>query len=39
MQTRARNVGGDVEINSEVGEGTTVLVWVPFTRDVPPAAQ
>lgn len=29
MQTRARNVGGDVEITSEKGEGTTVLAWVP----------
>ncbi len=29
MQTRARNAGGDLEITSEVGEGTTVLVWVP----------
>lgn len=29
MQTRARNVGGDVEITSEKGEGATVLAWVP----------
>jgi two-component system, NarL family, sensor histidine kinase DevS len=29
MQTRARNAGGDLEITSEVGEGTTILVWVP----------
>lgn len=29
IQTRARNVGGDVEISSELGEGTTVLAWVP----------
>jgi signal transduction histidine kinase len=29
MQTRARNAGGDLEITSEPGEGTTVLVWVP----------
>jgi two-component system, NarL family, sensor histidine kinase DevS len=26
---RARKVGGDVEITSTPGEGTTVLVWVP----------
>lgn len=32
MQTRARRVGGDVEITSEVGRGTTVLVWVPHRR-------
>lgn len=29
MQTRARAVGGDVDISSVMGEGTTVLVWVP----------
>jgi signal transduction histidine kinase len=29
MHTRARNVGGDVEITSEPGEGTTILAWVP----------
>ncbi|HLO31342.1 MAG TPA: GAF domain-containing sensor histidine kinase [Anaerolineales bacterium] len=29
MQTRARAVGGDVDISSVVGEGTTVLAWVP----------
>jgi signal transduction histidine kinase len=29
IQTRARNVGGDVEITSEPGMGTTVLTWVP----------
>src|SRR5512143_4014454 len=28
MQTRARSVGGDVDISSVLGEGTTVLVWV-----------
>lgn len=32
MQTRARNVGGDVDIISEVGAGTTVLAWVPLQR-------
>jgi two-component system, NarL family, sensor histidine kinase DevS len=29
MQTRARTVGGDVDISSVMGEGTTVLAWVP----------
>jgi two-component system sensor histidine kinase DevS len=32
MQTRARNVGGDVEITSEPGGGTTLLVWVPIKK-------
>lgn len=30
MHTRARRVGGDVEITSEEGNGTTVLAWVPY---------
>lgn len=29
MQTRARAVGGDLDISSVVGEGTTILAWVP----------
>jgi signal transduction histidine kinase len=29
MHVRARKVGGDVEISSDPGEGTTVLAWVP----------
>ena len=29
MQTRARTVGGDVDISSAQGEGTTILGWVP----------
>jgi two-component system sensor histidine kinase DevS len=29
MQSRARSVGGDVDISSESGEGTTILAWVP----------
>ena len=29
MHVRAHKVGGDVEIVSEPGEGTTVLAWVP----------
>ena len=32
MQTRARSVGGDVEISSAQNEGTTIFAWVP--RDV-----
>ena len=33
MNTRARKVGGDVEITSEIGTGTTVLAWVPVYRN------
>jgi signal transduction histidine kinase len=33
MQTRARNVGGDVEISSDPNEGTVILAWVPFTEE------
>jgi signal transduction histidine kinase len=29
MQTRVHAVGGDIEISSAMGEGTTILVWVP----------
>lgn len=29
MQTRARSSGGDIDITSVPGEGTTVFVWVP----------
>lgn len=29
MRTRARNVGGEVDISSSPNEGTTVLAWVP----------
>ncbi len=29
MHTRIRNAGGEVEIISEPGEGTTVLAWLP----------
>jgi signal transduction histidine kinase len=31
MQTRARNVGGDIEFSSEQGNGTTILVWMPLS--------
>jgi len=29
MQTRVRAVGGEVDISSALGEGTTILAWVP----------
>jgi two-component system sensor histidine kinase DevS len=29
MYTRAHHVGGDVEISSVIGEGTSILAWVP----------
>ena len=31
MQTRARAVGGEADISAAVGDGTTVLAWVPRT--------
>ena len=31
METRARNVGGEVDISSKRNEGTTVLAWVPLS--------
>ena len=33
MQTRARNVGGEVEISSEPNDGTVILAWVPFATE------
>ena len=33
MVTRARKVGGDIEINSEPGKGTTILAWAPLNQD------
>jgi signal transduction histidine kinase len=33
MQTRAHKLGGDIEINSEPGKGTAVLVWVPLIQN------
>jgi signal transduction histidine kinase len=36
MQTRTHKVGGDVEITSEPGKGTTVLAWVPIRRNAYP---
>lgn len=32
MQRRVRRVGGDVEISSQLAEGTTVLAWVPWEQ-------
>ncbi len=29
MQTRARSVGGEIDISSVLHEGSTILVWVP----------
>jgi signal transduction histidine kinase len=29
MLTRVQNVGGDVDITSAIGEGTSILAWVP----------
>ncbi len=39
MQTRARNVGGDLEITTEPGKGTTIMAWVPYVRDPEPTDQ
>ncbi len=33
MVTRARKVGGDIELNSEPGKGTTILAWAPLNQD------
>lgn len=33
MHTRARNVGGDVDVSSEPGSGTTILAWVPLVYE------
>jgi two-component system sensor histidine kinase DevS len=37
MQTRVQNVGGDLDITSASGEGTSILAWVP-RLPVQPAA-
>lgn len=29
MRTRAHHVGGDVELTSSIGDGTSILAWVP----------
>lgn len=33
MQTRAHNMGGDLEITTEPEKGTTIMVWMPFVQD------
>jgi signal transduction histidine kinase len=33
MQTRAANAGGEVDITSEIGAGSTVLAWVPLPEN------
>jgi len=39
MHTRARHVGGDVEVASVFGEGTSILAWVPrFGSEQAPGA-
>lgn len=32
MQTRAQSGGGDVDVSSAPGEGTTILAWVPRVK-------
>jgi two-component system, NarL family, sensor histidine kinase DevS len=36
MHTRAHKVGGEVEISSEPGEGTSILAWVPLRSSLAP---
>jgi two-component system sensor histidine kinase DevS len=33
MHTRAHKMGGDLEIVSEPGKGTSVLAWIPLNQD------
>jgi two-component system, NarL family, sensor histidine kinase DevS len=33
MQTRASNAGGEVDLSSETGKGTSVLAWVPLVLE------
>ncbi len=33
MHTRARKMGGDIEITSEPGKGTFILAWIPLNQD------
>ena len=33
MRTRARKMGGDIEVNSEPGKGTSVLTWIPVDQN------
>ena len=34
MQTRARNLGGDLEITTDPGKGTIIMIWMPYIQDV-----
>ena len=34
MQTRAHNIGGDLEITTEPESGTTILAWMPYSSAV-----
>ncbi len=36
MHTRAHKMGGDIEITSEPGKGTSVLAWIPLSQDDDP---
>ena len=33
MRTRARKMGGDIEVNSELGKGTSILTWIPLDQN------
>jgi signal transduction histidine kinase len=33
METRVLNAGGEVDITSEPGKGTSIFAWVPFAED------
>lgn len=33
MRTRARKLGGDIEVNSEPGKGTSILSWIPLGQN------
>ncbi len=33
MRTRARKMGGDIEVNSAPGKGTSVLTWIPLDQN------
>ncbi len=39
METRAINAGGEVDITSEPGNGTTILAWVPFPEPEFPSVE
>jgi signal transduction histidine kinase len=33
IETRAQNAGGEVDITSELGKGTSILAWVPLPEE------